>query len=133
MPVTLKNILFLLIVLIAIIWLHESLFQNVFAASPSFPRQEITNPLGHWSFMKEPFNETTLRTHNGTQLRIETAKNILECKMDNGSFPFPDIKSVTFISDGKTLNSTVWLTSPIREPPLNDTRNKERSYITTIF
>jgi hypothetical protein len=34
---------------------------------------------------------------------------------------FPDIQSVSYDSDGKNLNATLWLNSQFREPPLNDT------------
>ena len=48
------------------------------------------------------------------------ANNLSDCKI-NGQLISPDIESVSYKSNGKTLDGTIWLTAPFIEPPLNDT------------
>lgn len=46
----------------------------------------------------------------------ESAKNITQCSTTRNHFPFPKIAAVNYISDGKTLNATLWLESPFQQP-----------------
>ena len=106
---------------------QENIVNLVRADSPSFVRQEIIDSSHDWIFWKgstvSPSNKTQLNTHEGDLVEVEKADNSSECEIgENGSsFSPPDIQSVSYISDGKKLNATVWLTSPFKEPPLNDT------------
>ena len=88
--------------------------------SPSFVRQEITDSSGDWIFWKGNSSTAPINTHDGKLVEINKANDVSECKTNNDSFP-PDIRSVSYISDGKDLNSTIWLSSPFEEPQLNDT------------
>jgi hypothetical protein len=49
---------------------------------------------------------------------MELAKNTGECKIQYGPRP-PTISAVTYLSDGKTLNATLWLSNPLIQPPSN--------------
>jgi hypothetical protein len=62
-------------------------FVKVFASSPSFAREEIRDDFGDW------INITTAEPAEGD--------------------PLADILSVDYYSDGRSLNSTVWLSSPL--------------------
>ena len=59
---------------------------NVFALSPAFGRQEIGNPWYHW---------TNMQSGEETSIGPE----------------YTNIHSVTYSSDGRFLNSTLWLPS----------------------
>ena len=69
---------------IIIILYSLSLPTNVFALSPVFGRQEIVNPWYHWANMQ-----------SGEETNIGPE--------------YTDIHSVTYSSDGRFLNSTLWL------------------------
>jgi hypothetical protein len=95
--------------------------EKVFAQSPSFVRQEIIDDSGDWLFWKgSSSNEIQLNTHNNNMLEVDRADNSSECEIDENFIP-PDIQSVSYVSDGKNLSATVWLTSQFEEPPLNYT------------
>jgi hypothetical protein len=74
--------------------------QRVFSVSPSFVRQEIKGGDDNWYFYdiyhhgtnKRPYPEETIHQLTGSEI---------------GS-----IYSVSYVSDGKTLNITFWLTAP---------------------
>src|ERR687897_2437687 len=120
-------ITFVLFMIISLSW-HVGIVTTVQGESPSFVRQEIVDSSGDWIFWKgssssSQSNKTQLNTHGGNIVEVEKADNPSECEIGKGSnyIPPPDIQSVSYISDGKKLNATVWLTSPFEEPPLNDT------------
>ena len=97
-----------------------------FSLSPSYPRQEITDSPNDWQLVKSPktlFFE--LKRSPDQKTMAEYGQNEVLCKrtqrQDNNQSHFhpPDISSVTYLSDGKTLNATLWLSSPFRQPPPN--------------
>jgi hypothetical protein len=69
------------------------LSNNVFADSPSFQEQEIRDTISDW---------------------IDSSTNQLSTKIYD---EYTDIVSVTYFSDGKTLNATLWLLLPFKENP----------------
>jgi hypothetical protein len=77
----------------------------IYAASPAFSRQEINDANDDWL----PFNSTTL-ANNQDVISNDRIINI------TGSSP-GNIRSVSYISDGKTLNVTYWLTSSFEKIP----------------
>jgi hypothetical protein len=77
---------------------------NIFAISPSFPIEGISNNHKGWALAKLAYFEN------------ENAKNITECTTGQHSLPSPNIAAVDYISDGKTLNATLWLSSIFKEP-----------------
>jgi hypothetical protein len=94
----------------------------VFAQSPSFVRQEIIDDSGDWIFWKgSSSNKINLTTHDRNMLEVDRADDSSECEIDKKNFIPPDIQSVSYVSDGKKLTATVWLTSQFEEPPLNYT------------
>lgn len=90
-----------------------------FGDSPSFVRQEIKDDRGDWQLWKGSLRSFNVTTHDGKEVRISMADNLSECKV-NGQFISPDIESVSYKSDGKMLDGTIWLTAPFTEPPVND-------------
>ena len=99
-----------------------SITHNVSAVSPSpsFVRQEIVAAANDWTLWKEPSDVTPIPTHDGHSIQVENAKDMSQCKI-GGKFVSPSIESVSYISDGKTLDATVWLNKAFEEPPLRDT------------
>jgi hypothetical protein len=105
---------------------QTSTVERVFAQSPSFVRQEIIDDSGDWLFWKgsssASANKVPLNTHDGSVVEVDKANNSSECEIGaNNDLPFPDIQSVSYVSDGKNLSATVWLNSQFKEPPLNYT------------
>lgn len=83
--------------------------------SPSFVKQEILDAPDDWQLWGTPSNMVPIKTHEGQVIGVETVKDISECKLGNGKFVSPDIESVSYVSDGKVLNATVWLTDPFEQ------------------
>jgi hypothetical protein len=77
-------ILIFTLILVQMISLCDSLFNDVFAFSPSFPRQEIKD---------EPFDWRDMDKQNYT-----TMGDLVT-----------DLRRVNYFSDGEVLNSTLWL------------------------
>jgi hypothetical protein len=96
------------------------MYAEVYADSPSFVRQEIKDAKGDWELWKGSLDSFNITTHNGDRLSVDMARNLSVCKI-NGKFISPDIESISYMSDGKTLEGTIWLTAPFRESPANDT------------
>ena len=91
--------IFLIIIQITIL---SYIVNEVNAASPDFPRQVIidnTNDSVPTNFLKgSSFNSS-------------------KCNEDNYFFSStPDIQEVNYLSNGKTLNATIWLSSLFEEP-----------------
>lgn len=101
--------------------------QKTFASSsPSFVRQEVIYNPQDWRLWKEnsgSYSTSPVYTHAGYVVQIPNAKDISQCKRSdtNDKFITPGIDSVSYISNGRFLNSTIWLASPFVESPLNDT------------
>jgi hypothetical protein len=66
-------------------------------ASPSFPRQHITDPTDDWGLI--PITDNT------------------DCNVTKSQIPISDIEEVTYSSDGKTLNITLWLSGLLEKVP----------------
>ena len=96
------NVLFILGILYLIVTLYPH--NEVHALSPSFPRQVIIDGSNDWvsgNFLSAPSSNFT------------TSK----CKVEKSFFPStPDIEEINYLSDGKTLNATFWLSSSFKEP-----------------
>jgi hypothetical protein len=96
------------------------MFRHGYADSPLFVRQEVKDGKEDWELWKGSLHSFNITTHNGNPVSLDMAKNLSYCKI-NGKFISPDIESISYMSDGKTLNGKIWLTTPFREPPVNDT------------
>jgi hypothetical protein len=117
----------IILTLLTVVQLHYPLLSPVIYDasadnnnSPSFVKQEILDTPNDWQFWRQSSNTIPMKTHDSHIIQVESAKNISECKIGNGEFVSPDIGSASYISNGKTLNATVWLTSPFKEPSLSD-------------
>jgi hypothetical protein len=102
--------LFAIIIAILFLLSYKPILYEVFAISPSFARQGFEDAASDWSFIPKNI---------GSNLALNKTENIVECKMGRQHFFSPDIVGVNYLSDGKTLNATIWLSSPLEEPTLN--------------
>lgn len=92
-------------------------FSEAIAESPSFVRQIITDVPGDWSFVKTRQDSVFVNGTDGKEYAIQTGKSITECVPEQ--YRFPDIAAVSYFSNGKVLNATLWLYNSSSEPPLN--------------
>src|SRR5918994_5862040 len=81
--------------------LSQLLTEEGYALSPSFARQTITDDLDDWSYMSI-----------SSVLQFDKE----ECAEHGNKFNPPDIAAVDYFSDGKSLNTTLWLSSNIQPP-----------------
>ena len=88
-------------------------------ASSSFVRQIITDPPDDWYIVPTSKNVARVEIPGYGVFFPEIEKNITACKNEKKSFRSPDIEAVTYFSDGKTLNATLWLSNQFIEPPSN--------------
>ena len=112
----LKKVITFLFLSIIVIFIFSIFFQNkTYALSPSFPRQVIIDGSKDW-FPKNLFKTP------------DSKINAIQC-IENKSFfsSYPDIEEINYLSDGKFLNATVWLSSFFEEPKqyYNFSFNKE--------
>jgi len=91
--------------------------EHIFALSPSFARQGIINQNSNWSILNVRQNFTRIDVPPGV---MELAKNNDQCRGEHGPRP-PSISAVTYLSDGKRINATLWLSGPFVPPPSNAT------------
>src|SRR5512145_566151 len=86
---------------------------EVQAQSPSFVRQEIFDDTYNdwllWQGSSSSSKAANILTHSGIVSELDAAQKISECQTFGGTKNFfsPDIESVSYISDGNTLNATV--------------------------
>lgn len=96
-------------------------FDESFAVSPPFPLQGIYNNHSDWSLQKT--------------IGYESVKSISECLTQQHQFLSPHIAAADYISDGKTLNATLWLSSPFKVPSISSSsglKQIERTYAMLI-
>jgi hypothetical protein len=84
------------------------------AYSPSFSNQQIPDPLHDWNLRSPPNKEEEAGFPH------YLAKNLSECKVNGSNFASPDISEVDYVSDGRKLNATMWLSSLFKEPIRKD-------------
>jgi hypothetical protein len=109
-----------LTVIVIILIYNYTTSQKVLSDSPSFSLQGIYNNQNNWSLGR---------------LGSQSARNITECMEDKYHFPSPHIAAANYISDGNTLNATLWLSSAFVDPAIsssNNFRQIERSYALMI-
>ena len=106
MTMILSRVMPLFIIFIVIVPAYEFLLLNeAFAMSPSFIRQEIKDGSDDWYFP-----DITHFGKNKRQVSDGTVLNLTGHIIGN-------IESVSYVSDGKTLNATYWLTAPFNKKP----------------
>jgi hypothetical protein len=96
-----------LFLLMTLMILHTHLQHTVWGYSPSFSIQQIPDEHDDWEGDIQ-INSTENYT---TQ---ELAANLLNCDASNFGAP-SDIITFNYYSDGKYLNATLWLASPLEE------------------
>jgi hypothetical protein len=119
-----QNVEFFIIFFLSIIIIYLLIVQNsyeIFAViSPPFVRQEIIDDNNDWELWNGKSDSTIIIMHNGKKIDIKKAQIITECQIFD-DYLIPDIESISYSSDGKRLNATMWLTSPFTSPLSNDT------------
>lgn len=84
--------------------------QQLLDQSPSFPRYELENAA--------PYNDRWMyetRINNSYTSAVPIARSCLIQLKDSD---MNDVESVSYYSDGKTLDSTFWLSTPFNERPV---------------
>ena len=110
--VTNIHIQFLILIIFIIIVLR---FPNVFALSPSFSRQEVPDSTNDATGLVKIFDKTI--PHSDSTACIAAEKYHL--------LPSPpDIQEVNYLSNGTTLNATIWLPSKFESPTVTSVLNK---------
>jgi hypothetical protein len=92
------------------------------AYSTPFPIQAIEDKTDDWSLM-----DTGL---------LSSEKNKTTCADTQNRIPYPDITAISYASDGKVLNATLWLSHPFVKPSVNSSlalQELERKYVMLIF
>ena len=90
---------------------------QAYAESPSFVRQIIIDSPDDWFVLRTSEKSVFVNGADGKKYLIPTGENATQCAPEQ--YRFPDISSVSYFSDGKSLNATVWLKTPFIGPPLN--------------
>lgn len=98
--------------------LYTLLTANAFANSPSFVRQVIVDPSNDWFFVKPAMNSSLIKASDGRIIPIQTGRSTEDC-IPAEKNRFHDISAVSYFSNGKALNATLWLYHPINQPQLN--------------
>jgi hypothetical protein len=109
---TLNLVVLFLLALSLITSLIKSSFYGVLAEAPLLDHQTVPNTSKDWILNILP-QFHTVYVHDGRKFYFNTATSISECRIQS----LPKLSSVTFLSNGKTLNTTFWLS----RHPLNGT------------
>jgi hypothetical protein len=99
--------------------LHGSLASFIYATSPSFVRQEVADDI----FDVVDKTSNNINKNNGKVVTNNSSTPSTE-KAD----PSIDIVTANYYSDGRTLNSTLWLFFPFKEKPFSNDTDMVRSY-----
>lgn len=111
---------------------------RVFADSPILDHESIPNNTSNWTLVPlVALHNSTIR--DGRTFYFETATDRDRSQCDIMSPFLPKLKSVTYISNGKTLNTTFWLSRPplngtfLEYPFVNATQIHQRFLKVTVF
>jgi hypothetical protein len=108
--------LLLFVILFAMMSIYNPLsIYHASANSPSIGHQGVPNTSKEPFLIKNPsINYAVI--HTGREIYFEPATNYTDCKINQ----IPRLSSVSYFSNGRTLNSTFWLSGP----PLNATHQE---------
>lgn len=107
MKISDKTILIIALVTLNLIFIsHASEPSRALAISPVFNRQQIADTSNDWVAVN----------YTGTGIYSDTAA---DCVSLQDQVAFPGIGAVSYLSDGKNLSATLWLSSPFKEPTKN--------------
>ena len=106
------------LLLLLVIGIAEYALYASATSSPSFERQEINDDDVHadWFFWPSRDSDATIEAADGEVLTLPYAIDKSSCEF--GKDISPQIESVSYSSDGKTLNVTLWLSSKLLESNL---------------
>ena len=111
--------------LVILIVLASLRTENAFSVV-SFSNQEVIDGTDDWTLFKVPLGKgLKITTEDGGSSILNYEDSFAKCRkaryFDSARYHFhaPDIKSVSYLSDGNTLNATLWLSSSYRYPPAN--------------
>jgi hypothetical protein len=119
-----------LISLIVIIVVFAFFLNNAFALSPSFQRQKIVDR-SHWKLIVPSTYLTIIQTPVGNRV-LNLSNNSAECLLSHQYLNSSYIDGVTYFSDGRTLNATLWLSDMFKELPLINNDTMLRSFFGEI-
>lgn len=121
----LKYSLILSLLPITIAILHQ--LYDAFADRQTFASSSFSGPGYNWFYKMTPpliVGFKHIKTSYGTLYYDRLPISRSECTLGSQSdFPYPGINSISYSSDGKNLNSILWLTGPLKDTPLKE---KER-------
>src|SRR5689334_21578151 len=89
--------------------------QNVLSLSPAFSRQEIPDPSGDASGLIKVFSKV-IPNSNSSICIIAKKYHLLPSP--------PDIQEVNYLSNGTTLNTTLWFPSEFEGPIISHILNR---------
>ena len=112
-------------------WIYQN--RNVFAARPSFSSVEVGDPSDDLNLIQNPIKANISNASNFDGLPIRYNREAIsrsECTTENSvvkgpSFPAPDIASVSYFSNGKNFNATLWLTQPMDKPFISESNDSQ--------
>ena len=119
-------IFFLCSVLSSTILASVPSIHTVFSVSPLIVRQEIIDDQNDW----QPWNirngldrDINIGNNNSSSSGNPTLTESYRCK--DHPLQFPNIQSISYMSDGNKLNATVWLSQPFSESLYSDLLRNE--------
>jgi hypothetical protein len=106
---------------------------KAFAERPAFSQVRINDPPNDWILKRTgssviPLPDGRIIMFAGDAISTKECKIVNFRDISKDEFPAPDISSIGYHSNGKTLNSTVWLTNKIGQSALNNSRVKFLNY-----
>ena len=121
----------MLITLLLAYWLYQH--STVFAARPSFSSVEVGDPSADWNLIQNPIIANISNANNSDGRPISYNREAIsrsECTTENSivkepRFPAPDIASVSYFSNGKNFNATLWLTQPMDKPFISESNDSQ--------
>jgi hypothetical protein len=129
--VKLQNVLYLLLFLLISCFITFCQENSVNAFSPIYERQEIIDPDKDWKFWSLDKDENeTIYGKNNEVIDIQVG-NEDTCKLKIGNPP--EIRSVSYMSNGERLDSTIWLSSKLNEINLVENKIDIENYQEDVF
>jgi len=93
------------IALIIFILMIFSFFLNSVNSDSPFANQQYLDQRDDWQLIKSPTGTFKILNPDGSIITVPSEVNKEKCKMDE----YPDIKGVSFNSDGKNVYATLWV------------------------
>lgn len=129
--VKLQNVLYLVLFLI-IPFITFFQDDDAIGFSPTYERQEIIDLHDDWKFWSfdKDIKTETIYGKNNERIQIPVG-NENTCKLEIGNPP--EIRSVSYMSNGERLDSTIWLSSKLNEIDLVENKIDIENYEKDAF